>query len=834
MTKSKKLLFTFILFLCSFFPVFCGCSYTTQLASPELTLFSADNCIAFQSVAGTNTYDIYCNNELYETYENDVQAKSILYDFSDALTADGKYEFYVIAVSNSLYLNDSEPSNVVEVNYTAVSTPAAPPVEEDETVMEFRFVDGNKVSYDAVEGENIEYYIYLDSNTTEPTSYPVTTTIVNLGSSEFSLKHEIYAVRMGYKDGDETYISSTIKYYNPDKCSPYTDNIYIFDGFINDYYISSKDELNNIMYYTYINRIENFDIKLSSSMQSLLESYGYTYMVDNLNYVIDDAMGSYFETQNYCPANVNGGYAQQKSDASEFNIKVSYYGVKECDITIPVSSSSVYTQGKNGGYYDSVGYEMLGSDFNNFVSDHYFLNTTCSTSEQLYWAVENKITPIVVEGSRADIIYNKAKDVLREIISPEMNDYEKALSIFDWIAINTNYDYTDYDSVYRGGIALGNIPMYLPCFYLEGVFMTGYSVCDGFSKAYSLMCNMIGIDSIRIVGTAETNGSRGGHAWNKVLIDKDGEGGEEGKYYLVDITWTEILSYEDEVLSHLYFLLSDAEVEETHFNFAGRKTKFDKYAAPESYYYYDNSDFTYYNQETKISTTYDWVIENNTEMKDLFYYTLDNALSSVEYVVDIDYMVSYYDYVKGVGAYRAMASSDEVEIEYYAGTTLPKTVYEYATDTLYAYSYMSGETYVKEYKYYKLRETFVECMRSLKFNEQYFTITNYEGEVVYNENGSVAVLYVLEQNLCIDNKNDREIADEVKDLFEYLSNSNIVGEFALYVDKSIFTDVKGNSYTSKLQNLISTVLADTDMTFNISYDCVEDDMHKFKLVILSN
>ena len=101
-----------------------------------------------------------------------------------------------------------------------------------------------------------------------------------------------------------------------------------------------------------------------------------------------------------------------------------------------------------------------------------------------------------------------------------MTDYEKALSIFDWICENTSYDYYALvDGAYDNKATL------VPVYYLEGVFMTGYAVCDGFSKAYSLMCNMEGIETIRIVGEAlagydsYNNEVYGGHAWNKIKLE---------------------------------------------------------------------------------------------------------------------------------------------------------------------------------------------------------------------------------------------------------------------------------------------------------------------------
>ena len=94
-------------------------------------------------------------------------------------------------------------------------------------------------------------------------------------------------------------------------------------------------------------------------------------------------------------------------------------------------------------------------------SDKQFLETSVYSSEELYWAVENKVTPIPVKDSPAEDIYNLAKDTLRNIISDDMTDYEKALCIFDWICTNTVYDnYSTFPTSY-GDYCNTNIPNFI-------------------------------------------------------------------------------------------------------------------------------------------------------------------------------------------------------------------------------------------------------------------------------------------------------------------------------------------------------------------------------------
>ena len=116
-------------------------------------------------------------------------------------------------------------------------------------------------------------------------------------------------------------------------------------------------------------------------------------------------------------------------------------------------------------------------------------------------------------------------------------------------------------------------------FVKEGIIAAGgipfefdtMAVCDGISKTYSLLCNMLGIDCIRVVGQAGVDENKGGHAWNKVKVD--------GQWYIVDATWGDLtmgFTYKTggvfgststdyyELGLHNYFLVTDSFVKDNH------------------------------------------------------------------------------------------------------------------------------------------------------------------------------------------------------------------------------------------------------------------------------
>ena len=108
----------------------------------------------------------------------------------------------------------------------------------------------------------------------------------------------------------------------------------------------------------------------------------------------------------------------------------------------------------------------------------------------------------------------KADAVLAQIVMPGMTEFDKARAIHDWLVRNVAYD--------KAGVQSGNVPS--TSFTAEGLFDTRVAVCDGYSKAFLILCERAGLDAVRVTGTAtNTSGVTSSHAWNQVKID--------GKWY---------------------------------------------------------------------------------------------------------------------------------------------------------------------------------------------------------------------------------------------------------------------------------------------------------------
>ena len=167
----------------------------------------------------------------------------------------------------------------------------------------------------------------------------------------------------------------------------------------------------------------------------------------------------------------------------------------------------------DGGVTRSIGFDDFAINKDN-VGEMKVYN-----SEGLWWALEHNYLPVFpVKNTKAEAFYNEAKKILRQIINDDMTDYDKVLAIYEYLIDTVEYDYD----------ALKNQDPNDVCFFLEGVFEYNRAVCDGYSKAFVLLCRIEGIECLRDYGSDYSTGGTTYHAWNYVKID--------GTWYAVDAT----------------------------------------------------------------------------------------------------------------------------------------------------------------------------------------------------------------------------------------------------------------------------------------------------------
>ena len=126
---------------------------------------------------------------------------------------------------------------------------------------------------------------------------------------------------------------------------------------------------------------------------------------------------------------------------------------------------------------------------------------------------------------------------IRAGIPDDADDFEKALYIHDYIVEHTAYTYD--------GAEAGNA---------YGCLMNHSAYCEGYSKAFLLLMNQLGIPAGICTGTARN----ANHAWNYLRLG--------GKYYWADVTWDDPVMENpaDEQLCHYYCFVNDDLLFQTH------------------------------------------------------------------------------------------------------------------------------------------------------------------------------------------------------------------------------------------------------------------------------
>lgn len=372
----------------------------------------------------------------------------------------------------------------------------------------------------------------------------------------------------------------------------YASHFHDYGGYAQNRYITSKEELKNLILFVLENKIA--EIKFYA---------GYATPETVKNDVSD--VRDCVEESGIIP-----GYSLETS-GNVFTIKFRFFAdeaglietVNSPEYDAPDGFTDAVQNTYSKPHYDNV------KKTRNFYIDGVKETMSVSTSNMLYKAVAWGYQPVFM-GSQADNlkqIYDNAKDALSYIVSDEMSEYEKVHAIYDYIIYNVRYDHdcaNAEDKYVSGNLSLNEKMKYYG-YYLEGIFLNKFykkdmhAVCDGKSKAFVLMCGIEGITAVRISGEASSDGKNfGGHAWNKVLLDLNGKGDKE--WYFVDTTWGDVGDDSKEFLSHAYFLLSDDEVKNTHVEKQG-------HGYPKA-----EGKFDYFAHETYTSngTEYNYVITN--------------------------------------------------------------------------------------------------------------------------------------------------------------------------------------------------------------------------------
>ena len=376
---------------------------------------------------------------------------------------------------------------------------------------------------------------------------------------------------------------------------------FLWLGNMCDRYISSQKDANDFVGYAISKHLKGYYFEMYLGVSEWRESNAFQDLVSGAIQQGGDESGYYSYS-----TSVEGTIGKMKfADKTEFGIPTSAY-----ETTYDVSQANCFLR-----------YSLLAEKRTSLPIDESDETATVATSNELYRAVANGFKPVFADdanGQKLQALYDKARAVLFDYISEDMTDVEKVAAIYDWIVNAVEYDYAVASYAAESRASNYN------AFYLEGVFDDMRAVCDGKSKAFALLCGMEGIKAVRVIGYANRNlttmtdaeKKACGHAWNKVLIDANGDGVKE--WYVVDTTWGDVSikgenNVVTEYLNYTYFLVTDDYMKSTH------EARIDSPVADTEYNVYKNTFFVY------AGVTYDLYIENALERMALVNYSKANG-----------------------------------------------------------------------------------------------------------------------------------------------------------------------------------------------------------------
>ncbi len=115
-------------------------------------------------------------------------------------------------------------------------------------------------------------------------------------------------------------------------------------------------------------------------------------------------------------------------------------------------------------------------------------------------------------------ILDMAGQVLAQVTTEDMTEYERERALYEWVTANAVYDQDHYDKLGRMDPDSHNP---------YGLFKNGKAICVGFATTFQLLMDMAGVECVTVVGASRD--CVADHAWNMVRLD--------GKWYCADPTW---------------------------------------------------------------------------------------------------------------------------------------------------------------------------------------------------------------------------------------------------------------------------------------------------------
>ena len=142
-------------------------------------------------------------------------------------------------------------------------------------------------------------------------------------------------------------------------------------------------------------------------------------------------------------------------------------------------------------------------------------------------------------------LYDAAVAWLEEYITEEMTDYDKCVTIYNYLSGNVQYSNDLLNALNTSFKFDRGITAY-------GAMIDHLTICQGYADAFDMLTSMLGMNCTQICG----KGGGEPHNWNMIELD--------GNWYHVDCTWGAAYGGVDNTCTKAYLFCSDGQIGRTH------------------------------------------------------------------------------------------------------------------------------------------------------------------------------------------------------------------------------------------------------------------------------
>ncbi len=289
-------------------------------------------------------------------------------------------------------------------------------------------------------------------------------------------------------------------------------------------------------------------------------------------------------------------------------------------------------------YFDKLNYTEKSAYitvFNNIRKHPEYIKIPELTNEEfnnVFFAVKNDNPDILCFADSCNMISFWASSFLHLTYSQSVENCERMMVEMNEVC-DELLSGIDTESDYNKELIIHD-RMVKYCDYAEssdssnayGFLVEKQAVCSGYSRAAMLLLNKAGIESVVVTGTGlSPSDGEVNHMWNIAVID--------GSPYHLDVTWDDPVSDSGDMLSHMYFNLTDDGISVDHRNF---ETSFRCDNLQYNYFVYNDTSYDAYNKKvvTDISQKICENIRNGQNFFEFIFADDDSYASALDSMVN--------------------------------------------------------------------------------------------------------------------------------------------------------------------------------------------------------